>query len=204
METTGTKQYDLFKLIVAILLLLAFLFLLVLMVKQDGQTPPPPAPSTASATSTLLPPTETSSPISTITDTPQPTFTSSPTIEPTTTPTAIPTMTATSVPPVGDDQGEAPAEVSVCETIAKSRLKVGMQVIILQRLNFRTSPGILNNRVATNIPGTRAEVVGGPACTRYSNGGAYLWWQIKLPNGTIGWSAEASSFGTFYFIEPAK
>jgi len=31
-----------------------------------------------------------------------------------------------------------------------------------------------------------------------------LWWQIKLPNGLTGWSAEASAFGKFYFMEPVK
>jgi hypothetical protein len=34
--------------------------------------------------------------------------------------------------------------------------------------------------------------------------GAYIWWQIKLPDGQIGWSAEASQQGAFYFMEPTK
>jgi hypothetical protein len=57
--------------------------------------------------------------------------------------------------------------------------------------------------ILTNIPNTQVEIIGGPACTRYEYGGSYLWWQIKLPNGLIGWSAEASAFGKFYFMEPA-
>jgi hypothetical protein len=32
--------------------------------------------------------------------------------------------------------------------------------------------------------------------------GAYLWWQIRLPDGRVGWSAEGSLHGSFYFIEP--
>jgi len=78
-----------------------------------------------------------------------------------------------------------------------------MRATILRRLNFRSSPGIRNNWILTNIPGTQVEVIGGPECTRYQNGGAYLWWQIRLPNGMEGWSAEASAFGGFYFMEPA-
>jgi len=77
-----------------------------------------------------------------------------------------------------------------------------MKATILRYLNFRSSPGIANNWIRTNVPNTPVEIIGGPACTRYLHGGAYLWWQIKLPNGLIGWSAEASAFGKFYFMEP--
>ena len=80
---------------------------------------------------------------------------------------------------------------------------MGMNATILRRLNFRSSPGIRNNWVRTNTPGTRAEVVGGPECILYQ-AGAYVWWQIKLPDGDIGWSAEGSIHGAFNFMEPAK
>lgn len=79
-----------------------------------------------------------------------------------------------------------------------------MNAIIQRRLNFRTYPGLFNNLILTNDPGVEVEVVGGPACTRYQHGGAYLWWEIKLPNGLVGWSAEASAFGAFYFMLPAE
>jgi hypothetical protein len=39
-----------------------------------------------------------------------------------------------------------------------------MNVTILLRLNFRSSPGIGANWLRTNLPGTRAEVIGGPEC----------------------------------------
>jgi len=99
---------------------------------------------------------------------------------------------------------EIPAEEVVCEAIAPAQLEVGMNATILRRLNFRSSAGIQNNWVLTNRPGTQVEVLGGPVCTRYQGGGAYRWWNIKLPDGQIGWSAEASAFGGFYFIEPAR
>jgi hypothetical protein len=78
-----------------------------------------------------------------------------------------------------------------------------MNATILRRLNFRSSPGIENNWLLTNIPGTEVQVVGGPECVPHFTG-AYVWWQIKLPDGQIGWSAESSQFGLFYFMEPSQ
>jgi hypothetical protein len=98
----------------------------------------------------------------------------------------------------------APPVADVCETVtARSRLQVGTNATILRRLNFRTSPGIRNNWILTNISGTPVEVVGGPECLPHL-WGAYLWWQIRLPDGRLGWSAEGSLFGSFYFIEPVE
>jgi hypothetical protein len=77
-----------------------------------------------------------------------------------------------------------------------------MKAVVLRRLNFRSSAGIGDNWLLTNLPGTRVEVVGGPDCQPHRTG-AYIWWQIKLPDGQIGWSAEASQFGSFYFMEPS-
>jgi hypothetical protein len=79
-----------------------------------------------------------------------------------------------------------------------------MQATILRYLNLRSSPGFSNNWILTNVPGTKVEIIGGPACTQYQGGGAYSWWQIKLPNGQVGWSAEASASGAFYFMEPIQ
>jgi hypothetical protein len=78
-----------------------------------------------------------------------------------------------------------------------------MNATILRRLNFRASPGIRNNWLLTNMPGTKVQVIAGPECIPHFTG-AYLWWQIKLPDGQIGWSAEASLHGPFYFMEPVQ
>jgi len=199
--------YDLFKLIVAIILLLIFLLLIWIRPAQSFQAEPPavtftPLPSTATivpASSTSLPPTTTPAP----TETPLPTPSS--TSLPTFTPTPLPLATESPVPEtLPTPIVEIPSATDVCAAVSRSRLNVGMNATILRRLNFRSSPGIQNNWILTNRPGTQVEVVGGPACTRYKNGGAYLWWQIKLPNGQIGWSAEASAFGAFYFMEPIR
>jgi len=82
-------------------------------------------------------------------------------------------------------------------------LRTGDHAVILRRLNFRSSPGIEDNWLLTNLPGTKVEVIGGPQCLSHF-AGVYVWWQVKLPNGQTGWSAEGSQFGSFYFMEPAK
>lgn len=78
-----------------------------------------------------------------------------------------------------------------------------MQATIVRTLNFRSSPGIGDNWLLTNHPGTQVEIVNGPVCWPYFVG-AYVWWQIRLPDGRLGWSAEASLHGTFYFMEPVQ
>jgi hypothetical protein len=97
---------------------------------------------------------------------------------------------------------ETPSSADACEAaISRSRLSVGGNATILRRLNFRTSPGIQNNWIRTNLPGTQVEVIDGPVCLPYFIG-AYVWWHIRLPDGQVGWSAESSLFGRFYFMEP--
>lgn len=208
--------YDLFKLVVAIILVLLFLFLLFsnrssqarqLQATDPTMTPLPSTPlTTLRASSTVVPASSTSAAptvtlIPTNTSTPIP----SPTNLPTLTPTALPQVTESPVPEtLPTPIVEIPADTNTCEAISHSQLQVGMQAAVVQTVNFRSSPGIFNNWIKTNLPNTQVEVIGGPSCTRYENGGAYLWWQVKLPDGRIGWSAEASAFGRFYFMEPIK
>lgn len=218
------SRYDRFKLLVAILLSLLFLWLLRQpmdrpFVSAPTETPhPPPSPQTAlpqtsltptspppepshtaeprittsPAEATFTPPALTSTVAIPSTPTPEPPpFPSNPT--PTRPPSIQPTPAATSA---------TPATVNACEEAeARSRLQPGMSAVILRRLNFRSSPGIRDNWLRTNLPGTPVEVIGGPECVPHA-AGAYVWWQIKLPDGEIGWSAEGSIHGTFYFMEP--
>ncbi len=203
--------YDLFKLIVAIILLILFFLLNWRATPQSPasistpNTKPTTIPSSStsiSLTSTsvlMLAPTATNVPASTQTPRPSPTATNL--SVPTATPLPSPAITA--APPTATPGAETPA-ISACDTASsRSRLQAGMNVIILRRLNFRSSPGIGNNWLHTNIPGTRVEVMSGPTCIPHSIG-AYIWWQIKLPDGQIGWSAEASQHGTFYFMQPIE
>jgi len=206
--STRATGYDLFKLIVAIILLI-LLFLLkgrptpqssTLISTLNAKPTIVPASSTSiSLTSTSIPiltPTATNVAVSTQTPLPSPTTTeiSAPTATPLPSPSTIP-VSSTSTPISG-----TPAATACDAASSHSRLQAGMSAIILRRLNFRSSPGIQNNWLLTNNPGTKVEVIGGPECIPHSIG-AYVWWQIKLPDGQIGWSAEASQQGMFYFME---
>lgn len=199
--SSSAPLYDLFKSIVAIILALLFLFLMFWM--PPTPIPPTQSPSSTPATSQTTPtnvpvvpsatPTRTSIP-------PTATFTPSATLPATETPTPVPTFTDT--PTLTPTVAENPPG-ETCPAASRSQLKTGMKAIILHRLNFRSSPGIANNLLKTNPPGTQVEVSGGPTCLLNATGGSYLWWQIKLPDGSLGWSAEASAYGGFYFMEPA-
>jgi hypothetical protein len=194
--------YDLFKLTVTIILLLIFLWIwmrpaqaLPTELPVTTLTPPPAtrSPAVAPVPSTSALPSASPTPTALPTSTSQPDLTS----------TVIPSLTVSPVPEVLPTPiVEIPEETNDCEAVSRSQLQVGMKATIVRYLNFRSSPGILNNWILTNIPNTQVDIIGGPACTRYEYGGSYLWWQIKLPNGLIGWSAEASAFGKFYFMEP--
>ena len=209
--STRATGYDLFKLIVAILLLI-LLFLLkgrptpqssTLISTLNAKPTIVPASSTSiSLTSTSVPiltPTATNIAASTQTPLPSPTTTeiSAPTATPLPSPATTP-VSSTSTPISG-----TPAATACDAASSHSRLQAGMSAIILRRLNFRSSPGIQNNWLLTNNPGTKVEIIGGPECIPHSIG-AYVWWQIKLPDGQIGWSAEASQRGMFYFMEPMR
>lgn len=227
--STRAPGYDLFKLVVAILLLLLFICLL-LWIPTNAPQPETPTSSppffptetpTANETPTPAPPTDLPLPSptetsSTLTATPPPppfptaTETSSGTI--TATPDSIPSPTATARPqptvaptstgtPVSQP---TPSGTYTCESaLSRSRLQVGGNARIIRRLNFRSSPGIQNNWLRTNLPGTQVEVLDGPVCLPHFNG-AYVWWQIRLPDGQVGWSAEVSLLGRFYFMEPVN
>ena len=229
MDTSARATgYDLFKLVIAILLLLLFICLLLWIpanVPPDATTSPtsilitatetqpvtatffPVTPSLTSPSTTATPlplpsPTETlSSDTSTTTPIPSPTAAQISTLSP----TPIPSPTQTSVPQPSPTPTDEPSPTSdTCEAaLSRSRLQVGMNSTIIRRLNFRSSPGIQNNWLQTNSPGTQVEIIDGPVCLPHFMG-AYVWWQIKLPDGQVGWSAEASLFGRFYFMEPTR
>lgn len=200
-NTKSIKQYDLFKLIVTIVLLLTFLCLLLFASKRDS-APSSYAPPLSTLTSDSVPQTSLASPTPMLTETQQPISTDVPMEIPSS--TAAATSTSIPTPSADSSNDELITDISTCEEISKSQLQVGMTAKINQRLNFRSSPEIKSNRILTHRPESQVKVIGGPVCTRYLNGGAYLWWQLELPNGLVGWSAEASIFGDYYFMEPGK
>ncbi len=90
-----------------------------------------------------------------------------------------------------------------CPLAAPVHLTSSQSATVLTRLNLRSSPGINGNWITTLPAGTSVEVLGNPTCVSQGDN-AYVWWQVKLPDGTTGWAAEGSSSGKFYFLEPAK
>lgn len=215
MDTSARAPgYDLFKLVVAIILLILFLFLVRRQAPQNvipqpqAETLTPPlttsaAPTLSSPQGTLTSPT----PAESVSSTAFPTGTNTPppAARPSTTPTPLPSLTITApIESTATPVAKVPANPGVCDAVtSRARLGTGINATILRRLNFRSSPGIRDNWLLTNIPGTNVEVVGGPECVPYWTG-AYLWWQIRLPDGRIGWSAEGSLHGSFYFMEPVE
>ena len=186
--------YDLFKLIVAILLLILALILMWISPSQVS-TPLPPTGTMLATPATTLTARAASPTIVAVSPTsPPPAGTASPAPPALRAPSPTATATVEATP-------TATTPATACQAAAsRSRLRVGTNATILRRLNFRSSPGIRDNWLLTNIPGTRVQVVGGPECVPYWTG-AYLWWQIQLPDGRTGWSAEGSLQGSFYFME---
>jgi hypothetical protein len=66
---------------------------------------------------------------------------------------------------------------------------------------MRSEASITAPILETNPANTEVEIIGGPVCTPVEKR-AYLWWQLRLPDGTEGWSAEMQLNQPSYFLEP--
>lgn len=62
-------------------------------------------------------------------------------------------------------------------------------------LRLREAPG--GTQIDSIDEGTEFSIIGGPECLD-----GYTWWNIRLADGTTGWSAEGSSSN--YFMEPVS
>ncbi len=84
-----------------------------------------------------------------------------------------------------------------CPGAPAPRLAVGAQALVTQDLSqplrVRVTPG--GGIVTGLLGGARVNVIGGPTCLN-----RLLWWELQLPDGLTGWSAEASGGGVF--LEP--
>lgn len=222
MNRVSAPQYDLFKLVVTIILVVILLLMLLRGCAVNtvaGGLAETPRPNPTEAASALPSTTEaivSSTAIETSTQPPAP---------------AIPTPTATitEVPPTQDSSAATPtkaagaseptataeatatsadqttpvAQDSDCNTSVPSRLAVGETARVVQRLNLRNDASITAPILQTNATGTQVEIIGGPVCTPVGER-AYLWWQIRLADGTEGWSAEAQLNESSYLLEPAS
>jgi hypothetical protein len=98
-------------------------------------------------------------------------------------------------------QTAPPFSNSDCPAQLQSRLQAGGKARVLTNLNMRSSPGIKNNWLLTNITGTELKVLAGPVCIVQVQG-TFWWWEVENPAGLSGWSAEAQGAGYYYFLEP--
>lgn len=208
MERASVPRYDLFKLAVAVVLI-AILLVMYLGGGATGSLAALPPTRTSPAIESAA--TDTPPAVSTETEqvTPAPeAATSTPPPDATSTATSgvaasSPTPTAPELSAVAAATATAPASQStVCNTSVPSRLRVGQTAGAVQRLNMRTQPWITAPILQTNPANTQVEIIGGPVCTPVGAGG-YLWWQIRLPTGAEGWSAEAPLNEATYLLEPA-
>ncbi|MFT3891540.1 MAG: SH3 domain-containing protein [Anaerolineales bacterium] len=209
MNRASAPEYDRFKSIVAVILVV-ILLLMLLRGCATNVIPQAPAEAIESPQATAVQPT--SPPPSQTSSAAEPTETvapsHSPTAEATSTPTTVAaTETATPVATgatatLVTEATTTAAPDAACNTIVPSRLSVGQTARVLQRLNMRTEASINASIIQTNSTGTQVEIIGGPICTPVGNR-AYQWWQIRLPDGTEGWSAETQLNSPSYFLEPA-
>lgn len=216
MERATAPGYDLFKLIVTIVLIV---ILLLMLLRGCASMPAAPAPveGDASFDPTDAPPslveTEATS-VAVESATPTiPAATATPITEPPTA-AAVPTeseaaSTATAAPaesgatPTATPGAatEAASSGDTCNTSVPTRLRVGEMAQVVQRLNMRSDASITASILRTNHINTQVEIIGGPVCTPVGDN-AYLWWQIRLPDGSEGWSAEAPLIEAIYLLEP--
>jgi hypothetical protein len=80
---------------------------------------------------------------------------------------------------------------------------VGGKARIISNLNFRSSLGIAENLIRVNPVGMELKVIGGPECIPYQ-GSAYAWWNLEMPDGQQGWSAENLLNGSAYYLAPIQ
>lgn len=211
MKPASAPGYDRFKTIVTAILVV-ILILMLLRGCATNSVPQAPSENLPAASATdLLPtpalptqtvpaasPTETASPTSvppTVEATASQTET---TVAPTATPAAAATESPTAVSGQATPTG---AQNASCNTLASSRLSVGQKARVIMRLNLRSNPSIAASIVKVNPTNSQVEIIGGPTCEPVG-AHAYLWWQIRLADGTEGWSAESPLNQTSYFLEP--
>lgn len=80
-----------------------------------------------------------------------------------------------------------------CPGTPESQIAIGFDAVSDVSLRVRDTPGG-EYQFTLNV-GDSFLIVGGPQCQ-----GSYTWWQLRLPNGTTGWAAEADA--SLYFILP--
>lgn len=121
-----------------------------------------------------------------------------PTVASTSTAVSIVMETSTIVP---EPATSIPLRNTTCNTSVPSRLHVGQTARVVQGSRMRKDASIAAALIQINPPNTQVEIIGGPVCTPVDKR-AYLWWQVRLVDGTEGWSAESQLQEPIYLLEP--
>jgi Ricin-type beta-trefoil lectin domain-like len=85
-----------------------------------------------------------------------------------------------------------------CKGALVSRVAVGQKVRVTSDglpLRVHALAGVSAPQIALLAGKTVVTIIGGPQCIDQK-----IWWNIKLDNGTVGWSAEGDSSN--YYLEP--
>lgn len=109
----------------------------------------------------------------------------------------IPMPTFTPIPPVKPCQG-APASFPYL---------VGDGFTIVRQVYLRKTPEKVNDNIillleANPYNDMSGWIIGGPECGEFPGGG-YLYWKVRLQDGTIGWIAEGDNKGKYIeYVHP--
>lgn len=207
MNRLTAPAYDLFKTIVALLLTAILLLMLLRGCATNPASPAPMETAAVDVTETTQP---SPAPTETITASPVPAAgkpsptPGAPAVTPTskaTEPAAIVSEAATPTVEGKQPATPDPSQTGSCATSVASRLSIGQTALVIRRLNLRSDASIDASILQTTPTGSQVEIIGGPVCTPI-DARAYLWWQIRLADGTEGWSVESPLKEPAYFLEP--
>lgn len=109
-------------------------------------------------------------------------------------PTNTPRTSPTNVRPTNT------TKVNSCPGAPQQRLKVNEDAEVCTKKDWvflRKSPSRSSTVIVHLDPGTIVWVLGGPECAD-----DWSWWQVKAPNGQIGWMSEGGDSTDSYFLCP--
>ncbi|MBL1133879.1 MAG: SH3 domain-containing protein [Chloroflexi bacterium] len=90
--------------------------------------------------------------------------------------------------------------IAACADGKPTFMQINGRAIVSQNvpapLNVRTRP--VDGEIITTLPaGTEIGILDGPLC-----GGGHTWYEVLLPDATIGWASESLGTESYYFLEP--
>ncbi|MCQ3930541.1 MAG: hypothetical protein DPW16_08765 [Chloroflexi bacterium] len=90
--------------------------------------------------------------------------------------------------------------IAACTDGKPTLMQINGRAIVSQNvpapLNVRTRP--VDGEIVTTLPaGTEIGILDGPLC-----GGGHTWYEVLLPDATIGWASESLGTEAYYFLEP--